>query len=105
MDDLFQPGQLKTPVRAPKANAVCERFIDSLGRECLDQMLLIHSRHLHHVVREYVDYYNHARPHQGIGQSLAAHFPRTYSPSSGATTAKPVLGGLQHAYSRATHLH
>jgi putative transposase len=96
---------LKTPVRAPKANAVCERFIGSLRRECLDHMLIMRSRHLHHVVREYVDYYNHARTHQGIGQRLPAQFPRTYSPSSGPITTKPVLGGLHHAYSRATHLH
>jgi putative transposase len=96
---------LKTPVRAPKANAVCERFIGSLRRECLDHMLIVHSRQLHPVVREYVDYYNHSRPHQGIGQRLPAHFPRTYSPSSGPITTKPVLGGLHHTYSRATHLH
>ncbi|MBN1135362.1 MAG: transposase, partial [Anaerolineae bacterium] len=80
-------------------------FIGSLRRECLDHMLIMHSRHLHHVVREYVDYYNYARPHQGIGQRLPAQFPRTYSPSSGLITTKPVLGGLHHAYSRATHLH
>jgi transposase InsO family protein len=96
---------LKTPVRAPKANAICERFIGSLKRECLDHMLTLHSRHLCHNVRAYMDYYNHARPHQGIGQRLPAQFPQTYSPSSGPITTKPVLGGLHHAYSRATHLH
>ena len=96
---------LKTPVRAPKANAVCERFIGSLRRECLDHMLIIHSHHLHRVVSEYVDYYDHSRPHQGIGQRLPAQFPRTYSRSSGPITTKALLGGLHHAYSRTTHLH
>ena len=96
---------LKTPVRAPKANATCERFIGSLKRECLDHMLTLHSYQLHRTVRAYVDYYNHSRPHQGIGQRVPAQLPRNYSPSSGQIVATPVLGGLHHAYSRATHLH
>jgi transposase InsO family protein len=96
---------LKTPVRAPMTNAVCERFIGSLRRECLDHMLILRSRHLHHVVLEYVDYYNHDKPHQGSGQRLPTQFPRTFSPSSGPISTKQVLGGLHHGYSRATHLH
>jgi putative transposase len=96
---------LKIPVRAPQANAVCERFIGSLRRECLDHMLIMRSRQSRHVVREYVDYYNYSRPHQGIGQRLPARLPRTYSPSSGPITTKPVFGGVHHAYFRATHLH
>jgi putative transposase len=96
---------LKTPVRAPKANAICERFIGSLKRECLDHMLTLHSSQLHHSVRAYVEYYNHSRPHQGIGQRVPAQFPRTYPPSSGQIIATPVLGGLHHAYSRAAYLH
>ena len=47
---------LKTPVRAPKANAICERFIGSLKRECLDHMFTLHSYQLHRVVQSYVDY-------------------------------------------------
>jgi putative transposase len=57
---------LKTPVRAPKANAVCERFIGSVRRECLDHVIILNERHLRRLVHEYVDYFNHARPHQGI---------------------------------------
>jgi putative transposase len=53
---------LKTPVGPSKANAVCERFIGSPRRECLDHMLIVHSHHLRHVVRAYVDYYNHSTP-------------------------------------------
>ena len=96
---------LKTPVRAPKANAICERFIGSLRRECLDYMLTLHSRQLHHIVREYVDYYNQSRPHQGIEQRVPAQYLRTYPPVSGPIIATPVLGGLHHAYSRSAHLH
>jgi putative transposase len=96
---------LKTPVRAPKANAICERFIGSLKRECLDHMLTLHSNQLQRIVRAYVEYYNHSRPHQGIGQRVPAQFPRSYPPSSGPIIATPVLGGLHHAYSRAAYLH
>jgi putative transposase len=96
---------LRTPVRAPKANAICERFVGSLKRECLDHMLILHSYQLHRIVRGYVDYYNHSRPHQGIGQRVPAQFPRTYPPSSGRIIATPVLGGLHHVYSRAAYLH
>jgi len=96
---------LKTPVRAPQANAICERFIGSLKRECLDHMFTLHSYQLHRIVRAYVNYYNHSRPHQGIGQRVPARFPRTYPPSSGPIVATSVLGGLHHAYSRAAYLH
>ena len=96
---------LQTPVRAPKANAICERFIGSLKRECLDHMLILHANQLHHIVRSYVKYYNHSRPHQGIEQRVPAQFPRTNPPSSGPIIARPVLGGLHHTYSRAAYLH
>jgi transposase InsO family protein len=96
---------LKTPVQAPKVNAICERFLGSLKRECLDHMLILHAYQLRHIVRAYVEYYDHSRPHQSIGQRLPAQYPRTYLPSSGPIMATPVLGGLQHAYSRAVYLH
>jgi len=96
---------LRTPVRAPKANAICERFIGSLRRECLDHMFILHSHQLHRIVRAYADYYNHSRPHQGIGQRVPAQYPRRYPPSSGQIIATPVLGGLHHAYSRAAYVH
>jgi putative transposase len=96
---------LKTPVWAPQGNAICGRFIGSLRRECLDRVLTLHSYQLHRVVRAYVQYYNHSRPHQGIGQRLPAQSPRNHPPSSGQIIATPVLGGLHHAYSRAAYLH
>lgn len=61
---------LKTPHRAPKANALCERFLGSVQRECLDHILVLGEQHLYRVIREYVEYFNHARPHQGIGQKI-----------------------------------
>src|SRR5437588_8141322 len=55
---------------APRANASCERFLDNIRRECLDHVLVLHGRHLGRLLREYVDCFNHARPHQGIDQSI-----------------------------------
>ena len=61
---------LRTPYGAPKANAICERFLGSVRRECLDYFLILSERHLHRVMKEYQGYFNHARPHQGIEQRI-----------------------------------
>jgi putative transposase len=61
---------LQIPYRAPRANAVCERFLGSVRRECLDHFLIFGERQLYRVVREYVSYFNHARPHQGLKQQI-----------------------------------
>jgi putative transposase len=59
---------IRTPVRAPRANAVRERFLGSVRRECLDHTLILGERHLGRVLAQYVGYFNRGRPHQGIGQ-------------------------------------
>jgi transposase InsO family protein len=90
---------LRTPVRAPRANAYCERFIGSLRRECLDHMLTLSEKQLRCMVKEYVTYFNDDRPHQGVHQripSATASLPV----GEGEIVARPVLGGLHHAYSR-----
>ncbi len=93
---------LRTPVRAPRANATCERFLGSVRRECLDHLLILGEAHLRRVLREYAAYFNTARPHQGIGQAVPA-VPRLALSSSLGTpiVAIPVLGGLHHDYRRA----
>jgi putative transposase len=96
--------ELRTPFRAPKANAHCERFIGSLKRECLDHMLILHRQQLHRLVAEFIDYYNLSRPHQGIGQRIPARFDQNYHPKSGQVVSTPVLGGLHHSYTRTTNL-
>ena len=93
--------ELQTPFQAPKANAHCERFIGSLKRECLDHMLVLHRDPLHRLVTAFVDYYNHARPHQGIKQRIPARFDQDSPPQLGSITSTPVLGGLHHSYTRA----
>ena len=61
---------IKTAVRAPNMNAVAERFVSSARREMLDHVLVFHEDHLGRMVREYQQYFNEARPHQGIGRRV-----------------------------------
>jgi transposase InsO family protein len=91
---------LKTPVRAPKANAFCERFLGSVRRECLDHVLILGERHLLETLTEYARYFDRARTHQGIGQLVPAGFS-TAAAGRAAIIAQPVLGGLHHDYRRA----
>ncbi len=89
---------LRTPHRAPRANAICERFLGSVRRECLDHLLVLGERQLSRLLREYVAYFNRARPHQGLGHALPEPSPRS---DDGSIRAVPVLGGLHHTYQRA----
>jgi putative transposase len=92
---------IHTPVRAPKANAVAERFVGTVRRECLDWLLIVNRRHLQHVLREFVDHYNCHRPHRALG--LAPPEPRHPPPTRTSPPAATVrrhdrLGGLIHEY-------
>jgi putative transposase len=95
---------LKTPVEAPRANSICERFIGSVRRECLDHILILSERHLQRVFGEYVAYFNHVRPHQGIGQQIPDP-PEVILSADIELPSRiggyPVLGGLHHDYRRA----
>ena len=91
---------VKTPPRAPHANAVAERAVRSLREECLDQVLIVSQAHLRSVLAEYASYYNHRRPHQGRG--LAPPVPLADAPTVPAPPAqiqcRHVLGGLINDY-------
>ena len=88
----------QTPYEAPRANAICEGLV-GVRRECLDHVLVIGELQLIRVLKEYVSYFNPARPHQGIAQQLPAP---TVSPpgeaNAGKVMAFPVLNGLHHDY-------
>jgi transposase InsO family protein len=62
--------ELRTAYHAPRQNATCERFLGSVRRECLDQLLVLGEAHLRRVLREYVAYFNTMRPHQGLQQRI-----------------------------------
>ena len=89
---------IRTPIRAPQANAIAERFIGTLRRECLDHLLISGPRHLATVLREFVDHYNTHRPHRSLDQ----HPPAGRTPPPSGATVRPLrrdrLGGLVHEY-------
>ena len=90
---------LRTPDGAPQANALCERFLGSVRRECLDHFLILSERRLHWVMKEYKGYFNHARPHQGIGQTIPCQPVQGAEPPKRVELiSRPVLGGLHHDY-------
>jgi putative transposase len=68
-DEVFRSEGVrivKTPIRAPRANAFAERWVRTVRAECLDWMLMLGRRHLELVLRVYADHYNEARPHRGL---------------------------------------
>ena len=91
---------LTTPYQAPKANAICERFVGSVRRECLDFFLILNERHLHKTMKQYQAFFNHARPHQGISQHIPCPPEQPQQQTMGKIISHPVLGGLHHDYRR-----
>ena len=89
---------LLTPVRAPRANAIAERVIGTLRRECLDHLIVLNERHLRAVLREFVRYYNAERPHRSLGLQTPRPAAR---PDAGPVRSRAILGGLHHVYERA----
>ena len=61
---------LKTPVRTPVANVICERVIGTLRRECLDFVIPLHKRHLYGILKEWVHHDNESRPHKSLGPGI-----------------------------------
>jgi putative transposase len=91
---------VKTPVQAPRANAIAERWIGSARRECLDLMLIAGERHLRLVLDDYIDHYNTHRPHRTLNQAPPS-LPRP-APACGdiRIIRRDRLGGLIHEYAQ-----
>ena len=89
---------IRTAVRAPLMNCVCERFLGSVRRECLDHIVILGERHLEQVLAEYCSYFNTARPHQGLQQQVPSARAHKLCSDPARLTALPVLGGLHHDY-------
>src|SRR5262249_2139071 len=81
--------QLRTPVKAPRANALAERWVRSARTECLDHLFIVNEHHLQRVLDEYVVYFNAWRPHRGLGQRA----PCGSSPTAHANPTGGSSGG------------
>jgi putative transposase len=103
-DDVWRSTDVEvicTPVRAPNANAIAERWGGRVRRECLDQLLIVSSRQLDRVLRGYVDHYNRHRPHRSLG--LGTPMPSRSGDAARAPALRElhrrdILGGLIHEY-------
>jgi putative transposase len=104
-DGILQSGIaiIRTPVRAPNANAYAERWVGSVSRECLDRLLIVGRRQLKHILRVYVRHFNQQRPHRGL-KLRAPDSCHTLNPPPDATARMPrlrrrdLIGGLLHEY-------
>jgi transposase InsO family protein len=89
---------IATPVASPRANAVVERFLGTLRRECLDHLMILDGQHLRSILGEFVQYCNLHRPHRTLRLDTPVPACR---PMEGLVRSRPVLGGLHHVYERA----
>jgi transposase InsO family protein len=107
VDDVFRSEGveiIRTPFRAPQANAFAERWVGTVRRDCLDWLLITSRRQLEHVLRVYTDHYNTHRPHRALGLTppRARHRPRLVpSNPPEQLQRRDRLGGLIHEYARA----
>jgi len=97
---------VKTPFRAPNANAYAERWVRSVRNECLNHLVLFGLNSLRRVVRQYKGFFNEQRPHQGIDNRIPATVddqPATaMNPDEvGKVLSDEYLGGLLKSYRRA----
>jgi len=100
---------VKTPVRSPQANALCERLIGTLRRECLDWLISLGEQHLRQTLQSWSAHYNRGRPHSSLGPGLPESPPnlpvalqrqRHRFDRPGRVVAHRVLNGLHHEYTR-----
>jgi len=80
-----------TCIASPNLNAYAERFVRSVRRECLDHFIVLGRRHLKNLLQEYITYYNHRRPHHGLGNQIPSGRPPN---PLGPIRSGPVLFGL-----------
>ena len=92
---------INTPIQAPRANAIAERWIASARRECLDRMLITGERHLRLVLGEYVGHYNTHRPHRTLQQNPPSGRAHPAAEVTGMRVLRrDRLGGLIHEYAQ-----
>jgi putative transposase len=99
---------LKSPPRSPTANAICERVIGTIRRECLDWLVPLSASHLRSILKSWIPHYNTGRPHMALGPGVPdppLTNPYHTNPNSRhrrgesyAVRANPILRGLHHEY-------
>jgi putative transposase len=102
VDAVFTAADVRiinTPVRAPRANAIAERFVGSVRRELLDRTLILNQRHAAAVLAEYAEHYNSHRPHRTLGQAAPLPpLPQRTTSDTNTVQRRDRLGGLLHEY-------
>ena len=104
-DEVFKAEEIeiiRTPWRAPRANAYAERWIRTARTECIDRVMVLGARHLHHLLSTYVEHYNRERPHRGLDLQTPEGGPhlKPLSPEPSGVARRDRLGGLIHEYYR-----
>jgi transposase InsO family protein len=92
---------IRTPPRAPRANAFAERWVGTVRRECTDRMLIVGERHLTTVLTEDTRHYNDHRPHRSLGQQPPNPPPHVVDLTAARIHLRPILGGPINEYSQA----
>ena len=92
---------LRSPPRAPMANAYAERWVSTIRRECFDRMLIFSERQLVRVLSEYEDHYNTHRPHRALEQQSPVPDVDIGGRKDGAVERTDVVGGLINEYRHA----
>jgi len=98
---------LRSPVRAPRANAICERVIGTIRRELLDKILIQHEGHARRVLTEWLHHDAHGTPHRALGQLIPDQAEQTLPPpainlAEHRIRRRAILGGITHEYWTAT---
>jgi transposase InsO family protein len=99
-DTVFRSKEMRlirTPFRAPNANAYAERWVRTVREEGLDHLLVINEGHLRHVLKTFIDYYNESRPHQGLEQQMPIP-PQHPIVTTGPVQRNKVLGFISDYY-------
>jgi len=87
-------------------NSIAERWVQTCRRELLDRTLIWNQRHLLHALREFEQFYNIHRPHQGIANDRPLHpLPAPITDPAQIASLdirrRERLGGILHEYRHA----